>query len=49
MWSLAVGAWKADLSIVLEYLCSLGIFANFEVPRYVPLAEGGIEVRRGVG
>ena len=41
---------RADLSIVLEYvsyLRSLRIFTNFEVPWYVSLAEGAIEVRRG--
>ena len=43
VWSQSVGAWKADLSIVLEYLCSLQIFADFEVPWYVPLAEGALK------
>ena len=45
------GAWgrAADLSLALEYLYSLRNFAKLEVPRYVLLSEGGMEVRRGHG
>ena len=53
VWSREAGAWKADMSIVLKYFFSSGIFTNFEVPGYVPLSEGAwkysYSVQRGAG